>query len=61
LQGGKLRRIAIGEDCWVGASAVVTASVDQGSVVGAGSVVIRDIEAYSVAVGNPARVIRKRQ
>jgi maltose O-acetyltransferase len=33
--------------------------IGKGCVVGAGSVVIRDIEDYSVAVGNPARVIKK--
>lgn len=59
-QGGLLKRIQVGDDCWVGAGAIVMASVGTGSVVGAGSVVTRDIEPYSVIAGNPAQLIRKR-
>jgi acetyltransferase-like isoleucine patch superfamily enzyme len=49
--------IAIGEYCWIGASAIVMASVGNGSTVGAGAVVVKDIPAGVVAVGNPARVL----
>jgi len=48
----------IGADCWIGASAVVMATVGDGSTIGAGAVVVRDIPPGAVAVGNPARVIR---
>lgn len=53
--------IYIDDDVWIGANATVTAGVRIGrhSVIGAGSVVTRDIPAYSVAVGNPARVIKQ--
>ena len=53
--------VAIGNDCWFGANVVVCPGVTIGenSVVGAGSVVTRDIPANVVAVGNPARVIRE--
>jgi acetyltransferase-like isoleucine patch superfamily enzyme len=61
LQGGRLRRIRISNDCWIGTAAVVAADVGEGSVVGAGSVVIHEIEPFSVAVGTPARVIKKRR
>ena len=37
-----------------------TGDIGDGSVIGAGSVVVKPIEAYSVAVGNPAKVIKKR-
>lgn len=52
--------IVIEDDCWLGANVVVTAGVTIGKhcIVAAGSVVTKSIPAYSVAVGNPARVIR---
>ncbi len=52
--------IAIGSDVWVGAGAIVCPGVRIGdrSVIGAGSVVTRDIPSDVVAVGNPCRVIR---
>jgi acetyltransferase-like isoleucine patch superfamily enzyme len=48
----------VGERCWVGAGAIIMATVGDGSTIGAGSVVVKDIPPGSVAVGNPARVIR---
>jgi acetyltransferase-like isoleucine patch superfamily enzyme len=47
--------LAIGEDCWIGAGAVVMANVGSQSTIGAGSVVVRDIPAGVVAVGAPAK------
>ena len=54
--------IEIGRDVWIGANAVVLDGVEigDGSVIGAGSIVTRHIPNYSVAVGNPARVIKVR-
>jgi acetyltransferase-like isoleucine patch superfamily enzyme len=49
--------VTIGDDCWVGASAIVMANVGAGTTIGAGAVVTRPIPAHVVAVGNPARVI----
>lgn len=49
----------IGADSWIGAAAIVMADVGNSVTVGAGSVVTRPIEAYSIAVGNPARVISR--
>ncbi|MGO9489025.1 MAG: acyltransferase [Solirubrobacteraceae bacterium] len=51
----------IGENCWLGAGVVVTSGVTIGerTVVGANSVVTRDIEPYSIAAGSPARVLRR--
>lgn len=53
--------VAIGSDCWLGANVVVCPGVTIGDnvVIGAGSVVTRDIPANSVAAGNPARVLRQ--
>ena len=52
--------ISIGEDVWVGGSAVICPGVTIGdrSIIGAGSVVTRDIPADVFAAGNPCRVIR---
>ena len=51
----------IGDNCWLGANVVVTSGVEIGErcVIGANSVVTRDVEAFSVAAGAPARVLRK--
>lgn len=59
-QGINTRLIHIGDDSWIGANAVITAGVHIGKhvVIGAGSIVTKNIPDYSVAVGNPARVIK---
>lgn len=53
--------ITIGDDVWVGGGVVVCPGVTIGhnSVVGAGSVVTRDVQPYTVVAGNPAKVIRR--
>lgn len=53
--------IRIGADVWIGANTVIVPGVTIGenSVIGAGSVVTRDIPAGVVAVGNPCRVLRE--
>lgn len=53
--------IHIGRNCWLGAGVIVVPGVTIGdnSVIGAGSVVTRDIPANCVAVGNPCRVLRE--
>jgi acetyltransferase-like isoleucine patch superfamily enzyme len=55
------RPVAVGPGSWLGHGAVVLpgATVGEHVVVGAGSVVTGDLPSYSVAVGNPARVIRR--
>jgi maltose O-acetyltransferase len=54
------RPVAIGADVWVGGGAVICPGVTIGarSVIGAGSVVTRDVPAGVLAAGNPCRVIR---
>ena len=51
--------LTIGEDCWIGAGAIVMANVGSQSTIGAGSVVVRDIPPRVVAVGAPAKPIRE--
>jgi acetyltransferase-like isoleucine patch superfamily enzyme len=52
----------VGPDCWVGNNSVVLSGVQLGvgCVIGAGSVVTKDVKNYDIVVGNPARVLRKR-
>ena len=56
------RTVRVFDDCWFGINAVVTpgVTVGRGCVVGANSVITSDLPPYSVAGGNPARVIRTR-
>lgn len=55
--------ITIGEDVWIGANSSVVDGVTIGdhAVIGMGSVVTKDIPAYAIAVGNPARIIGDRR
>ena len=59
----KAEKIVIGKDSWIGANAVVLGNVTigEGSVVGAGSVVTRDTEPYSINAGIPAKKIGERR
>ncbi|CZT48646.1 related to maltose O-acetyltransferase [Rhynchosporium secalis] len=53
--------ITVGEDCWFGGNVTVCpgVTIGRGVTVGAGSVVTKDIPAFHVVAGNPARIIRK--
>ena len=52
--------ITINDNVWIGANAVIATGVTIGKhfVIGTGSVVTKDVPDYSVAVGNPAKVIK---
>lgn len=60
-QGVKTSPIIIEDDCWIGANAVITAGTTIGKhcVIAAGSVVTKNVPAFCIAAGNPARVIKK--
>lgn len=55
------RPITIGANVWLGGGVIVLpgVSVGENTVVGAGTVVLRDLPADVVAVGNPARIVRR--
>jgi len=54
--------VVIGNDVWIGMDVLILSSVTvgDGAVIGACSVVAKDVEPYAIVAGNPARLIRKR-
>lgn len=59
----KLKKVIIGDNCDIGTGAIILPGVTIGhdSIIGAGAIVTKNIPAFSVAVGNPARVLKKRK
>ena len=58
----RLGKVVIEDDCWIGAGSIITAGVTirKGTIVGAGSVVTKDTEPYSIIGGVPAKKIGER-
>lgn len=54
--------ITIGNDVWIGLNAIILSGVQigNGAIIGAGSVVVKNVPAYSIVAGNPAKVLRIR-
>lgn len=59
---GKLFKVKIGNDVWLGRNVIITngANIGNGVIAGAGAVITRDVPDYAVVVGVPARIIRYR-
>lgn len=60
-QGYNISEIIIEDDVWIGANSILTKGVRVGkhSVIGANSVVTKDVPAFTVVAGNPAKIIKK--
>jgi putative colanic acid biosynthesis acetyltransferase WcaF len=56
------KRVVIANDVWIGAGCIILPGVKigEGAVVAAGSVVTKDVEAYTIVGGTPAKLIKKR-
>jgi acetyltransferase-like isoleucine patch superfamily enzyme len=61
-QGVIAKKITIQEDAWIGAGSKILmgVTIGKGAVIGAGSVVTKDVPAFHVVVGNPAKTIKVR-
>ena len=59
-QPGQPRVVSVGQDCWIGAHAVVLADVGDHAIVAAGAVVTRAVEPFAIVAGVPARVVGRR-
>lgn len=55
-------QIIIGNDVWIGADVTILGGIriGNGAIIGAGAVVTKDVPAYAVVVGNPARIVKYR-
>lgn len=54
--------IVVNDDVWIGENATILSGVEigQGAIIGAGSIVTKNVPAYSIVAGNPAKVIKYR-
>lgn len=59
----KRSHLEIGNDVWIGANVMITSrciKIGNGAVIGAGSIVTKNVEAYSMVAGSPSKIIRHR-
>lgn len=58
----EIKRITIGSDVWIGMNSCILQgiTIGDGAVIGAGSVVTKDVPPYAIVAGNPARILRYR-
>lgn len=64
FQGEKFYpQTVIEDDVWIGSRVIVNAgkNIGRGSIIAAGSVVVKNIDPYTIAGGNPAKIIKKRE
>jgi acetyltransferase-like isoleucine patch superfamily enzyme len=59
--GVKTRRVVIHDKAWIGFNAILLkgVTIGEGAIIGAGSVVSKDVPPFTIVAGNPARVIRE--
>lgn len=53
--------VIIGDDCWIGGHVIILpgVTIGKGCTIAAGSIVTKDVPAWSVAMGSPAKVVKK--
>ena len=58
----QVKRLVIEDDVWIGANVIFLPGIvdGKGAIIGAGSVVTRNVPEYDIVAGNPARIIRSR-
>lgn len=58
----KIKRIVIEDDVWIGHGAIIlhNVTISRGSIIAAGSVVVKDVQPYTIVGGNPAKFIKYR-
>lgn len=63
FQGEKLAQVCVEDDVWIGMNVVILSgvTVGKGSVIGAGAIVTKDVPAYSIIGGVPAKIIGNRK
>ena len=64
MQGeDEVKSVTIQNDVWIGANVIILpgVTIGEGAIIGAGSVVTKDVEEYTIVAGNPAKVIKKRK
>jgi maltose O-acetyltransferase len=63
LQTAPKKPVVIGDDVWIGARVIILPGVQvgNGAILAAGAIVTKDVPAYAIVGGNPARLIRMRQ
>lgn len=57
----QFQKLEIGENIFVGEKSIVMANIGDKAIIGAGSVVVKDIPPFSIAVGNPCKVVKTRE
>lgn len=59
----EINPVVIGDDVWIGARAIILGGVNIGNgvVIGAGSIVTKNVPDYAVVAGNPARIVKYRE
>jgi acetyltransferase-like isoleucine patch superfamily enzyme len=62
-QGNRFAAVEIANDVWIGAQCTILAGVTigRGAIVGAGAIVTKDVPAYAIVGGNPAKIIKMRK
>lgn len=62
LQGESKVGVEIGNNCWLGANVTILdgVSIGEGTVIGANSLITKNIPPYSIVIGNPGKVVKMR-